>query len=107
MQKKKSRDIKIKHSLKAWTKKSQAIRRRDGFECQECKRYGKSVDAELVHHIFPAEEYPELFCVDNNLISLCNKCHELMHDRSLGILTKKGIEWQKRKRKDIPPLNHA
>lgn len=91
----------IKHSSKRWTKKSMAIRRRDGFECQECKRYGKSVDAEMVHHIFPAEEYPELFFVDSNLISFCNKCHELMHDRSLDILTAKGLYWQKKlKQKD-------
>ena len=85
-----------KHKTKAWTKKSLNIRRRDLYLCQECKRYGRVTEAQMVHHIFPAEIYPELFYNDNNLISLCNSCHELMHNRADGTLTAKGLYWQRK-----------
>lgn len=69
---------------------------RDGFLCQESRRYGKNIDADVVHHIFPAKEYPELFYDPNNLISLSNKAHNQMHDRLTNELTDKGKDLQKR-----------
>lgn len=62
-----------------WEKKRAWILKRDKYLCQECKRYGDKVPAEMVHHIKPLEEFPELAFVNENLISLCNKCHNKKH----------------------------
>ena len=67
-----------------WIRKRKAILRRDNYLCQECKRYGRYVEAKTVHHIKHADEYPELIYVDTNLISLCNKCHNKMHPEKGG-----------------------
>ena len=82
------------YNKKAWKRKSQYIRKRDGYECVECRRKGKVVDAVLVHHINPTEERPDLFWEDKNLISLCGNCHELMHNRYNNTLTRLGV-WYK------------
>lgn len=79
-----------------WKRKREIILRRDEYQCQECRRYGKVTPATTVHHIFPLEIYPELKLVNDNLISLCNKCHESMHNRFTDELTDKGIAWQNR-----------
>lgn len=62
-----------------WKKKREKILRRDGYLCQHCKWYGKRTEAVTVHHIKHLEEYPELALEDDNLISLCNKCHNKEH----------------------------
>lgn len=67
---------------------------RDGFECQECKRRGVKTSSSLVHHINQAEDRPDLFWSDDNLISLCSKCHEKMHDRLTGRLSRLGSFYQ-------------
>lgn len=43
--------------------------------CQDCLAQGKMTDAEMVHHIKPLREYPELATVQSNLRPLCNRCH--------------------------------
>ena len=63
----------------AWLRKRASILRRDGYKCQECKRYGRRRSAEIVHHKKPVEFYPELAFADENLISLCAKCHNKQH----------------------------
>ena len=35
----------------------------------------------MVHHIKPLEDYPELALELDNLISLCNDCHEQITNR--------------------------
>ena len=62
-----------------WRRKSEQIKRRDGYMCRECRRFGKRRPAEIVHHIKPVEEWPELAYIDANLISLCRKCHNKKH----------------------------
>ena len=81
------------YKTKRWQRKRERILRRDEYLCQECKRYGKTKQAEMVHHINPLEERPELGLVSWNLISLCYKCHEAMHDRDTGLLTELGQRW--------------
>lgn len=76
--------------------------RRDGYRCQISKRYGKSVPAEVVHHIYPVDEYPEYAYCLWNLISLSRTAHNTMHDRTTGALTVEGVALMRRTK--IPPL---
>lgn len=64
---------------KRWQRKQKAIMRRDGYMCQWCKRYGRNVQATVVHHIEHADTHPELGYTDSNLISLCAACHNKAH----------------------------
>lgn len=81
---------------KHWERKRECILRRDGYTCQESKRYGKRTKATMVHHIYPAELYPELRFTDWNLISLSDSKHNAMHDRTTNEITDLGKEWQER-----------
>ena len=67
------------YHTKSWKKKRQYILKRDHYECQDCKRYGKRTEAEMVHHIIPYELNPKLGLKNSNLISLCNACHNKRH----------------------------
>ena len=62
-----------------WKHKRAAILRRDGYRCQHCARYGRASPAEIVHHIKPYEQHPELGLDSRNLVSLCRKCHNREH----------------------------
>ena len=62
-----------------WQRKRAAILRRDKYQCQECKRYGRMREAKTVHHIKHLEDDPELALEDSNLISLCYACHNKAH----------------------------
>lgn len=42
-----------------WQHLRQRALRRDAHRCQESARYGRAVPAEVVHHIWPVEEYPQ------------------------------------------------
>lgn len=79
-----------------WQKKRALILRRDGYKCQQAKRYGKSVQANTVHHVFPREFFPEYQWESWNLISLSDKEHNALHDRNTGTLTARGIELMER-----------
>ena len=79
-----------------WNNKRNAILKRDKYQCQECRRYGKMIDASHVHHIWPVEFYPEYKYSNWNLISLCQKCHNKMHDRDSHELTTEGLRLQSR-----------
>lgn len=76
-----------------WQHLRQSILRRDNFMCQDAKRYGRMIPAEVVHHVLPREIFPEYQWEPWNLISLSNKAHEEMHYRTTRELTKKGMEW--------------
>lgn len=69
---------------KRWRRKRAAILRRDKYLCQECKKYGRRREAVTVHHIKHVDEYPELAYSDDNLVSLCNACHNKMHPEKGG-----------------------
>lgn len=70
----------------------------------ECKRYGRPVQAEIVHHIFPKGEFPEYAYCLWNLISLSRKTHNEMHDRATDELTAKGKDLLRRtaRKNNIP-----
>ena len=80
----------------AWQHKRKQILVRDNYTCRECRRYGKYKNANHVHHIYPAEFYPEWAFESWNLITLCQACHNEMHDRDSHDVTAKGKEWQRR-----------
>ncbi|MBS4191201.1 HNH endonuclease [Bacillus sp. FJAT-49705] len=84
------------YKSKKWINKRENVLRRDDYECRECKRYGKTTVATMVHHIFPLEHYPEYKLNSDNLISLCSKCHERMHDRITNEISEVGKRWQGR-----------
>ena len=71
--------------------------REDKFECQECKRFGKGIEADTVHHMLPAEHYPEYQYNILNLVSLCKDCHNNMHNRESRELTSQGWELAERR----------
>lgn len=58
---------------------------RDGGKCCDCMDrfhagYGiRPRDADMVHHIIPREQRPDLALNLDNLRSLCNQCHNRAH----------------------------
>ncbi len=80
----------------AWRRKRERALRRDEYLCRECKRYGTTTAATTVHHVYPLGDYPELKLVTDNLLSLCSRCHNEMHDRFTDELTAKGARWMER-----------
>ena len=67
----------VRPSLKTkkWEKFRDKILRKYNYLCQESLRYGISEPAEMVHHIFPVSEYPELEFQEWNCLPLTNKRH--------------------------------
>ena len=78
------------YDSKKWIEKKSRILRRDGYMCQVSKRYGKMIPAELVHHVFPLDEFPEYALCDWNLISVSWKVHNALHDRQTNGLSEEG-----------------
>ena len=81
---------------KRWRELSAKAMRRDGYMCQISKRCGKQVPAELVHHIYPVDEYPEYGYCLWNLISLSRAMHNTLHDRNTDKLTAEGVALMRR-----------
>ena len=73
-----------------WIRLRESILQRDGYKCQYCKRFGKNVQADHVHHVLPREFFPEYTYTPWNLISLCKMCHNTMHNRTDKSLTDSG-----------------
>ena len=83
------------YKCRRWQDLRASILRRDKYMCQYCKRYGKMVQADHVHHVFPREFFPEYTYARWNLISLCSSCHDKMHYRKDRTLTDTGKEYAK------------
>ena len=79
---------------KRWQDLRKAVLARDKYMDQMELRSGKKVNAQTVHHIFPADQYPEYKWCAWNLISLTRENHELMHNRMTGELTAAGKKLQ-------------
>lgn len=84
------KDVNPFYKTKQWERTRAAVLRRDKYQCQLSRRYGKLVPADTVHHIFPLDEYPEYRLCKWNLISLSAEKHNELHDRNTNALTKKG-----------------
>ena len=74
----------------AWKKARATALQRDGGMCRDCMArllagYGiRPRRAEMVHHIIPLEERPDLGLNLDNLVSLCNACHAARHPEKGG-----------------------
>lgn len=66
------------HSTR-WIRKRAQILRRDGYMCQECRKYGRITPAYYVHHIEHLEDRPDLALEDSNLEAVCLACHNKLH----------------------------
>lgn len=72
------------YNSKRWKNKRQYILSRDGYTCQECRKYGKNTEAKIVHHIKEVEDHPELSLTNSNLVSVCASCHNKIHPEKGG-----------------------
>lgn len=84
------------YTSRRWRKLRESILRRDKGKCREAARYGITEEANTVHHIWPAEDFPEYAWKPWNLISLSSKAHDAMHERTTRRLTALGRSWQRR-----------
>lgn len=93
----------VRKSLKTkkWEKFRDKMMRKSDYLCQESLRYGLSVQAEMIHHIFPVSEYPELEFVEWNCLALTNRKHNTFHDRVNDKVVAQGIYWQKKRKKEF------
>ena len=96
------------YSGNKWKKKRQKILRMDGYQCRVAKMYGRTEEANTVHHIYPADKYPEYAWCDWNLISVSQASHNKLENRITGELTalgrrlmeltKPGIDWRRERK---------
>lgn len=95
-----------------WKAKRIHVLKLDGYKDRVAAMYGRTAEGTIVHHIYPAELYPEYAWCDWNLISVSMATHNKLENRATGELTKMGqelmdrtvpgVDWRKRK-KLIPP----
>lgn len=98
----------MNYGTQKWKNKRNHILKLDGYQCQVARWYGRAEEATIVHHIYPADEYPQYQWMDWNLISVSRKGHELLEDRlrhkltdmgqSLQDRTVPGIDWRKNRK---------
>ncbi len=87
------------YNSRRWLKLRERVLKRDNYQCQYSKRFGRLIQANTVHHIFPVEMYPQYQWCEWNLISLSAEAHNIMHDRDSHELTAEGIRLQERLRR--------
>lgn len=80
------------YNSKRWQKKRLHILKRDGWIDQVRLKEGVKIGATLVHHILPAQDYPEYEWSDWNLVSISDATHRRLHDKFTKKLTKEGQE---------------
>ncbi|MGM9925178.1 MAG: HNH endonuclease [Bacillus sp. (in: firmicutes)] len=69
------------YKCKEWMTLRLIALERDHNECQMCRDKGKYRKADCVHHIKEVKDAPRLALTLDNLMSLCNTCHNEVHDR--------------------------
>lgn len=80
-----------------WKKIRDSVLKRDKHIDQVAKRYSLiPKEANLVHHIFPRDIFPQYQFEKWNLISVSTHTHAMLHNRNDNKLTAKGYELLKR-----------
>jgi len=83
---------------KEWKRLRKAALARDNGMCVDCMdrmRAGigiKPKRATMVHHVIPRSERPDLELVLENLVSLCDGCHEIRHPERRSKKKRKTLE---------------
>lgn len=92
------------YDSKRWNNLRKRILVRDKYIDRYQMRYGKYRNADVVHHIFPANEYPQYFFCEWNLISISQATHNKFHDRINDELTEIGMDVLRRtcKKRNMP-----
>jgi len=88
VEKMRANDLKTKR----WENLRAYVLRRDRFLDQVALRYGKRVEANTVHHVFPRELFPQFTYEAWNLISVSHSTHNKLHVRDSHKLTAEGFE---------------
>jgi 5-methylcytosine-specific restriction enzyme A len=63
----------------AWEKCREVVLIRDNYLCQDCLKQNKITPADMVHHIKELEQHPEVALDLDNLVGLCDSCHNKQH----------------------------
>lgn len=79
------------YKSKEWIELRQEILFQYHYECQECLKRGRYTRADCVHHINEVKNRPDLALskhytdesgnIKENLVPLCNRCHNEIHDK--------------------------
>ena len=79
------------YKSKEWNELREEVLQEHFYECQECLRLGRYTRADCVHHVNEVRKRPDLalskYYTDikgkkhKQLIPLCNKCHNIVHDK--------------------------
>ena len=83
---------------KEWKRLRKAALARDNGMCVDCMdrmRAGIGIKpnrATMVHHVIPRSERPDLELVLENLVSLCDGCHEKRHPERRSKKKRKTLE---------------
>ena len=67
------------YKTKEWKVTREFVLARDNYLCQRCKDNKTFTEANFVHHIKELRDFKELALDVNNLISLCQSCHSIVH----------------------------
>ena len=78
------------YNSKRWRQKAQRVLSLNNYMDKVSARYGKYIQADMVHHALPIEDFPQYAYNDHNLIPVSLKTHRSLHnvDGSLSALGK-------------------
>lgn len=83
-----------------WRQKSARVMSHYNYVDQVKKRFGKMIQADIVHHALPLEDFPEYAYHNDNLIPVSRATHRALHNDD-GSLTAQGIEVAQRAARKI------
>ena len=79
------------YQSKDWKEMRTEVLEEHFHECQECIKHGRYTRATCVHHVNELKDRPDLalskYYLDHKgvkhkqLLPLCNKCHNIVHDK--------------------------
>ena len=81
-----------------WRRKRKEVLAMDKHECQLHKQRGQYRKATMVHHVNQLKHRPDLGLSvwdgkERNLLSLCNDCHEEIHNHRQETKEPVTVEW--------------